>query len=77
MARSLAPEAVAGIQPPSYHHLLLTASLPHTTPPMQFHGADVTGLQFSADGAELVSVSMDASVCVWDAATGVLSKLRF
>lgn len=44
---------------------------------MQFHGADVTGLQFSADGAELVSVSMDASVCVWDAATGVLSKLRF
>lgn len=43
---------------------------------MQFHGADVTGLQFTADGAELVSVSMDASVCVWDAATGVLSKLR-
>lgn len=56
--------------------LLITRSLPHTTPPMQFHGADVTGLQFTADGAELVSVSMDASVCVWDAATGVLSKLR-
>jgi WD40 repeat protein len=44
-------------------------------PPWEFHSADITGLQFTADGAELVSVSMDASVCVWDAATGMPTGL--
>jgi hypothetical protein len=30
----------------------------------------VTGLQFTADGSELISTSLDACACVWDAATG-------
>lgn len=63
-------------------HPASTAELTLFPPPafhfrLQFHGADITGLQFSADSAELVSVSMDASVCVWDAATGAYALAHF
>lgn len=43
--------------------------------PWEFHSSEITGLEFSADGAELMSCSLDASVCVWDAATGAQTGL--
>ncbi|KAL4419894.1 hypothetical protein ABPG75_006992 [Micractinium tetrahymenae] len=43
--------------------------------PWEFHTGEITGLQFSADGAELMSCALDASVCVWDAATGAPTGL--
>ncbi|KAL4430377.1 hypothetical protein ABPG77_002183 [Micractinium sp. CCAP 211/92] len=49
--------------------------LPCRSLPLQFHSGEITGLRFSADGAELMSCSLDASVCVWDAATGATTGL--
>ncbi|KAI3425286.1 hypothetical protein D9Q98_009053 [Chlorella vulgaris] len=43
--------------------------------PLEFHSADITGLHFTADGTEVISSSLDASVCVWDVATGAITGM--
>ena len=47
----------------------------HPPCPLQFHSSEITGLQFTADGSELITCSLDGSVCVWDASTGAQTGL--